>query len=172
MEKSYLSNFISILHRLIFCSYLHWTPLYSLRWYFATKDYRTWDTVAFICTRNATSMPHGLLSRYVTLRMRRECRDRFPRHRGGLAIPKCITAHAWRACRDACRDRGFVWSLWRGKHSRRMRNPQFYVSGKSHVAVITGTTILVPYHPYQVIIIPKDRAPVTILNLGTDSMSH
>ena len=38
------------------------------------------------------------------LRMRLECRERFLRHRG-LAIPTCITAHAWRMCRDACRDR-------------------------------------------------------------------
>ena len=38
------------------------------------------------------------------LRMRRECRERFPRQRG-LAIPTCITARAWRMCRDACRDR-------------------------------------------------------------------
>ena len=37
-------------------------------------------------------------------RRRRECRERFPRHRG-LAIPTCITARAWRSCRDACRDR-------------------------------------------------------------------
>ena len=31
------------------------------------------------------------------LRMRRECREIFPRHRG-LAIPTCITALAWRTC--------------------------------------------------------------------------
>ena len=67
--------------------------------------------------------------------MRRECRERFPRHRG-LAIPICITTRAWRTCHDACRDLltgGFLWSRWRGKgsrHSRRMRSPQFYVSGK------------------------------------------
>ena len=32
---------------------------------------------------------------------------------------------------------GFLWSRWRGKrsrHSRRMRNPQFYVSGKRPIA--------------------------------------
>ena len=48
---------------------------------------------------------HGPLARYVKLRlhMRRECRERFPRHRG-LAILTCITARAWRTCRDACRD--------------------------------------------------------------------
>ena len=39
-------------------------------------------------------------------------------------------------CRDACRDlltSDFLWSRWRGKlsrHSRRMCNPQFYVSAK------------------------------------------
>ena len=38
------------------------------------------------------------------LRMRRECGERFPRHRG-LAIPTCIMARASRTCRDACRDR-------------------------------------------------------------------
>ena len=49
---------------------------------------------------------HGPLARYAKLgvRMRRECRERFPRHRG-WAIPTCITARAWRTCRDACRDR-------------------------------------------------------------------
>ena len=38
------------------------------------------------------------------LRMCRECRERFPRHRG-LAIPTCITARAQRTCHVACRDR-------------------------------------------------------------------
>ena len=42
-----------------------------------------------------------------------------------LAIPTCITARAWRTCRDACRDRQPAVA---GKRSRRMRNPQFYVS--------------------------------------------
>ena len=37
-------------------------------------------------------------------RMRRESRERFP-HYHGLAIPTCITARAWRTCRDACPDR-------------------------------------------------------------------
>ena len=36
--------------------------------------------------------------------MCRECRERFPHHRG-LAIPTYITARASRTCRDACRDR-------------------------------------------------------------------
>ena len=37
-------------------------------------------------------------------KLRRECRERFPRH-GGFTIPTCFTARAWRTCRDACRDR-------------------------------------------------------------------
>ena len=64
-------------------------------------------------TQNPRCMPmllnyfsHGPLARYVKLRvrMRRECRERFPRHRE-YAIPTCITARASRTCRDACRDR-------------------------------------------------------------------
>ena len=38
------------------------------------------------------------------LRMRWECRVRFPRHLG-LAVPTCITARAWGTWRDACWDR-------------------------------------------------------------------
>ena len=80
---------------------------------------------------------HGPLARYVKLRvrMRRECRERFPRHRR-WAIPTCITARASRTCRDACRDRQLSVSFEiggggkRSRHSRCMRNLQFYVSGK------------------------------------------
>ena len=39
-----------------------------------------------------------------SLRMHRECRERFLRHRE-LAIPTCTTARTWRMCRDTCRDR-------------------------------------------------------------------
>ena len=84
---------------------------------------------------------HGPLARYVKLRvrMRRECRERFPRHRR-WAIPTCITARAWRTCRDACRDRQLSVSFEiggggkRSRHSRRMRNLQFYVSGRRPIA--------------------------------------
>ena len=44
------------------------------------------------------------------LRMRRECWERFPHHRG-LAIPTCIAARAWRTCPDACRDRKLAVSF-------------------------------------------------------------
>ena len=55
--------------------------------------------------------------------MRREYRERFPRHRWSV-IPTCITACAWR-----------TWRGKRSRHSRRMHNPQFYVSGKRPIVV-------------------------------------
>ena len=59
------------------------------------------------------------------LHMRRECRERFPWYRG-LAIPTCITARASRMCRFLSSR----WRVYRSRHSRRMQNPQFCVSGK------------------------------------------
>ena len=77
-------------------------------------------------------IPIGLIHDFIR-------RERFPRHRG-LAIPTCIMARVWRACRDPCLTSGFRWSWWRGKrsrHSQRMRNPQFYVSGKRPIEFVT-----------------------------------
>ena len=42
-------------------------------------------------------------------------------------------------CRSGSLTSGFLWSRWR--HSRRMRNPQFYVSGKRSIGwTLTGVT--------------------------------
>ena len=78
------------------------------------------------------------------LRMRREYREGFPRHRG-LAIPTCTAARAWRMPGSPTND--FLLSRWRGKrsrHSRRMHTPQFCVSGKrpmdSEGTIISHTT--------------------------------
>ena len=49
----------------------------------------------------------------------------------------CVTHVPW--CMSGSLTRGFHWSRWRGKrsrHSRRMRNPQFYVSGKRPIGEI------------------------------------
>ena len=50
-------------------------------------------------------------------------------------------------CMPGSLTSGFLWSRWRGKrsrHSRRMRNPQFYVSGKRPIAAnYTITEVLV-----------------------------
>ena len=76
------------------------------------------------------------------LRTRRELRERFPRHHG-LAIPTCITAHAW--CMPGSLTSRFLWSRWRRKrsrHSRLMRNPQFYVSGKRPMQLTTLSNFL------------------------------
>ena len=74
--------------------------------------------------------------------MRKECRDRFHRpprvsdpdmHHGTF-----VTHVPW--CMAGSLTSGFLWSWWRGKlsrHSRRMRNPQFYVSGKRSITVAT-----------------------------------
>ena len=67
--------------------------------------------------------------------MRRECRERFPRH-PRISDPDmhhgtCVTHVP--GCMPGSLTSGFLWSRWRGKRSRhswRMRNPQFYVSGK------------------------------------------
>ena len=61
---------------------------------------------------------------------RRECQERFPRHRG-LTIPTCFTHLP--LCMSVFLITGFLWIWWRGKcfrHSRGLRNQQFYVSGK------------------------------------------
>ena len=67
--------------------------------------------------------------------MRRECRERFPRHRG-LAIPHVPL------CMLGSITSGFLWSRWRGKrsrYSRRMRHPQLKVTD------MIGTWMSDPY---------------------------
>ena len=69
------------------------------------------------------------------LRMRRECRERFPRHRfqrkpvgsgPGMHHGTCVTHVPW--CMSGSLNRGGGGK--RSPHSRRMRNSQFYISGK------------------------------------------
>ena len=80
---------------------------------------------------------HGPLARYVTLRAAHA-----PGMPGtfsplphvsdpGIHHGTCVRHVPW--CMPGSLTSGFLWSRWRGKrsrHSRRMRNPQFYVSGK------------------------------------------
>ena len=128
---------------------VNWTPRNKLQWNFNWNSYIfihenslenfIWKLMAIFSQPQCVNCLHfhGPLARYVKLRvrMRRECRERFPRHRR-WAIPTCITARASRTCRDACRDRQLAVSFEiggggkRSRHSRRMRNLQFYVSGK------------------------------------------
>ena len=45
-----------------------------------------------------------------------------------MHLGTCMTHVAW--CMPGSLTSGFLWSWWRGKRSRRKRNPQFCVSGK------------------------------------------
>ena len=91
-----------------------------------------WFTVWLVAWRH-----HGPLARYVKLRIAHA-----PGMPGTFSLPTrvcdpdvhhgtCVTHVPW--CMPGSLTSGFLWSRWRGKrsrHSRRMRNPQFYVSGK------------------------------------------
>ena len=82
-------------------------------------------------------MTHGPLTRYAILQVAHA-----PRMPGTFSPPPrvsypdmhyvtCVTHVPW--CMPGSLTNGFLWSRWRGKrsrHSRRMRNPRFYVSGK------------------------------------------
>ena len=86
---------------------------------------------------NKAASWNGPLARYVKLRVAHA-----PRMPGTLSPPPrvsgpdmhydtCVTHVPW--CMPRSLTSGFLWSRWRGirsRHSRRMRNPQFYVSGK------------------------------------------
>ena len=91
------------------------------------------------CTKHTSGM--GLLPDTYNcgLRMRRECR--FPRHRlqrkppvsdPGMHHGACVTHVPW--CMSGSLTRG--WRGKRSRHSRRMRNPHFYVSGKRPMTTI------------------------------------
>ena len=86
---------------------------------------------------NNTVKMEGPLARYVKLRVAHA-----PEMPGTFSPPPrlsnpnmhhgmCVTHVPWRM--PGSLTSGFLWSRWRGKrsrHSRRMHNPQFYVSGK------------------------------------------
>ena len=81
-------------------------------------------------------------------RMRQECRERFPRHwlqrKALVSDPACITACTYVTrvpwCMSGMLTRGQVK---RSRHSRRMRNPQFYVSGKRPIALFDDRLLIV-----------------------------
>ena len=66
--------------------------------------------------------------------MRRECRERFPRHRR-ISDPS-------------------QWREQRSRYSRRMRNPQFYVSDKRPIEVKAWVISLIPSFYVDVITYP------------------
>ena len=87
----------------------HCTPdgvLQRQPWQKGTGSTHNKAGACFKHSSTSTGNPIGLLkdTQNYGLRMRRECRERFPRHHRST-IPTCITARLWRTCRDACRDR-------------------------------------------------------------------
>ena len=101
---------------------------------------------------SATSIiTHRPLARYVKLRVAHA-----PGMPGTFSPPPrvsnpamhhgtCVTHVSW--CMPGSLTSGFLWSRWRGKRSRhswRMRNPQFYVSGKGPMRYAHGF-VLVDY---------------------------
>ena len=86
---------------------------------------------------------HGPLTRYVKLRVAPGMPGTFsPPLRvsdPGMHHGTCVTHVPW--CIPGLLTSGFLWSRWRGKrsrHSRRMRNPQFYVSDKRPIQRTTA----------------------------------
>ena len=97
---------------------------------------------------------HGPLTKYVKFRVAHA--PGMPR---GFSLPPrvsdtgmhhgtCVTHVLW--CMPGSLTSGLLWSRWRGKrswYSRRMHNPQFYVSGKRPmVQVQFGTSLWVISH--------------------------
>ena len=92
-------------------------------------------------TQISVAIWYGPLTRYVKLRVAHA-----PGIPGTFSPPPrfsdpdmhqvtCVTHVPW--CMPGSLTSDFFWNRWRGKrsrHSRRMRNPQFYVSGKRPIA--------------------------------------
>ena len=98
-----------------------------------------------------SSSSHGPFTRYAKLWvvcMHREWRERFPHLPALVSDPDthqgtCVTHVPWRM--PGSLTCGFLWSRWRGKrsrHCRRMRNPQFYLSGKRSIGWIAVAWVL------------------------------
>ena len=73
----------------------------------------------------------------------------------GMHHGTCVTHVPW--CMPGSLTSGFLGGRWRGKrsrHSRRMRNPQFYVSGKR------------PMHPSHISYMhhPEQKCDISVLN--------
>ena len=96
-----------------------------------------WSCCHWTNSRNSDDLCYGPLARYVKLRVAHA-----PGMPGTFTPPPrasnpdmhqgtCVTHVPW--CMPGSLTSSFYWSRWLGKrsrHSRRMRNPQFYVSGK------------------------------------------
>ena len=109
----------------------------------------TTATCSTTCVQCICNVSHGPLARYVQLR---------GAHAPGMPgtfslLPQvsdhdmhhgtCVTHVPW--CKPRSLTSGFLWIRWRikrSRHSRRMRNPQFYVSGKRPMVGLMANTYI------------------------------
>ena len=116
------------------------------------------DYLQWLCTLTLSTFRNWPLARYVKLRV-----VHAPTMPGTFSPPRrvsdpgmdhgtCVTHVPGYMPRSL--TSGFLWSRWRGKrsqHSRRMRNPYFYVSGKRPMASLNGVmhcnTFITMLHP-------------------------
>ena len=88
---------------------------------------------------NLEMSTYGSLARYADCACTGNAGNVFPVPRvsdSGMHHGTCMTHVPW--CMPESLTRGLLWSRWQGKrsrHSRRMRNPQFYVSGKKSMII-------------------------------------
>ena len=96
--------------------------------------------IYFVCITPSILPWHGTLARYVKLRVAHA-----PEMPGTVSFPlwvrnpdmhhgTCMTRVPW--CMPGSLTSGFLWSRWRGKHSR--HSPQFYVSGKRPLETLSA----------------------------------
>ena len=78
----------------------------------------------------------------------------------------CVTHVPW--CMPGSVTCGFLWNRWRGKcsrHSRRMHNPQFYISGNRPI-IWTNAGILTHKHEYITWPRQEEKSPKPFIVYG------
>ena len=135
-QEQFINSFKITFHVNGFTHEINWAICYVL----SINEY------AYInCVQEA--YVHGPLTRYVKLRAAHA-----PGMPGTFSPPPrvsdpdmhhgtCVTHVPW--CMPGSLTSCFLWSRWRGKrsrHSRRMHNPQFYVSGKRPIHSLNSTS--------------------------------
>ena len=103
---------------------MHYGDIYRMQVYFTTTSLSSRLPLIYGMPESSKTLFYGPLARYEKLRVTHApgISGTFspPQRVGDPDMPESLTS-------------GFLWNLWRGKrsrHSRRMRNLQFYVSGK------------------------------------------
>ena len=110
---------------------------------FPYKTFESWHICDWVCMQHVTSgcsisrshgCAHGPLARYVKITVCACAGNVFPPPRVSnpdMHHGACVTHVPW--CTPGSLTTGVLWIRWRGKrfrHNRRMRRPQFYLSGK------------------------------------------